>query len=114
MQRASADASEAPAARRGANDVFDMNPSYPRGRSHASARASLAPIVAAAPLPFGGSTCSPSTRRTPMFDQLLGNFMGSQHAQDATQALIQRGYSPQDAQALIAQSLPAAAQAMHG
>jgi hypothetical protein len=49
-----------------------------------------------------------------MFEQLLGNFMGSQHAQDATQALMQRGYSQQDAQSMIAQSLPAAAQAMYG
>ena len=43
-----------------------------------------------------------------MFENLLSEFTSSKQAQDATAALASKGYSPLDAEKIIAEALPAA------
>ena len=47
-----------------------------------------------------------------MFEALLSEFTGSEHGQNALNALQAKGFSPEDAQKLIAEAVPAAREVM--
>lgn len=47
-----------------------------------------------------------------MFEELLSEFAGSEHAANALNALQAKGFSPDDAQNLLNEALPAAREAM--
>jgi hypothetical protein len=49
-----------------------------------------------------------------MFEELLSEFEGSEHGQNALNALVAKGFSGDDAQKVISEALPAAREAMEG